>query len=373
VRYCRLCITPDSRPNIIIDEEGVCSACRNFATKPQINWKQREVDFRKLVDRIKKRSRGYDCLIPVSGGKDSTWQVLKCLAHGLRILAYTWRPPGRTDIGQKNLDNLKRLGVDHIDFTVSPAVEKKFAWAAFRRFGSHAIPMHLGIYSTPLRLAVDMGIPLVIYGENSAFEYGNAEDAACGARIDANWLQKYGVTHGTSAKDWVGHEGLTEKDLSGYLAPDLEKVERAGVRAVFLGYYFEWDVETSLSAAAAAGFVSSEAGPRTGIYNYADIDDDFISIHHWMKWLKFGFTRSFDNLSLEIRNGRIRREQAVGIIHRLGDEYPRADIERFCRWLGVTLCEFTKTAESFRNPLIWKRDRGVWKIPGFLVNNWSWQ
>ncbi len=373
MRYCRLCITPDSRPNIIIDEEGVCSACGNFATKSRVDWKKREVDFRKLVEGIKKQSSGYDCLIPVSGGKDSTWQVLKCLEYGLRILAYSWRPPGRTEVGQKNLDNLMRLGVDHIDLTVSADVEKKFTWEAFKRFGSHAIPMHMGIYSTPLRLAVDMGIPLVIYGENSAFEYGNAEDAACGARIDANWLMKYGVTHGTSVQDWVGRGGLTEKDLFAYAAPDLRKVERAGVKAIFLGYYFEWDVETSFAAAAAAGFIASETGPRTGIYNYADIDDDFISVHHWMKWLKFGFTRSFDNLSLEIRNGRIGREQAVEIIHGLGDEYPREDIERFCRWLGVTLCEFTKTAELFRNPLIWQRDGGVWKIRGFLVNNWSWQ
>jgi len=373
MRYCQTCITPDSRPNVRIDSEGVCSACRNFATRPHIDWERRVADFQALVDGVKKRSAGYDCLIPVSGGKDSTWQVVKCLEYGLRVLAYTWRPPGRTEIGQLNLDNLVGLGVDHIDLTVSPVVEKKFTWEAFKRFGSHAIPMHMGIYNTPLRLAVDMGIPLIIYGENSAFEYGNAEDAACGAKIDSNWLRKYGVTHGTVARDWIGSGGLTEKDLAPYAAPDLEKVERAGTKAIFLGYYFEWDVETSRRVAEEHGFRANSGKARTGIYDYVDIDDDFISVHHGMKWFKFGFTRSFDNLSIEIRQGRMSREQAVEWIRCRGDETPHEDIEKFCRWLGVSRRDFDEAAESFRNPAVWSKDGGVWKIPGFLIDDWSWQ
>jgi len=266
-----------------------------------------------------------------------------------------------------------RLGVDHIDLTVSPVVEKRFTWEAFKRFGSHAIPMHMGIYSTPLRLAVDMGIPLIIYGENSAFEYGNAEDALCGAKIDANWLHKYGVTHGTVAGDWIGWGGLTWKDLAPYAAPDLEKVERAGTKAVFLGYYFEWDVETSRRVAEAHGFRANTGQVRTGIYDYVDIDDDFISVHHWMKWLKFGFTRSFDNLSLEIRQGRMSREQAADWIRHRGDEAPHEDLAKFSQWLEVPLRDFDAAAESFRNPAVWSKDGGVWKIPGFLVDDWRWQ
>jgi N-acetyl sugar amidotransferase len=373
MKYCVRCITPDSRPNIVLDDEGVCSACRNFGTKPDIDWDNREQALQEVFERARIESQGYDCLIPVSGGKDSTWQVVKCLEYGLRILAYTWRPPGRTEIGQRNLENLARLGVDHIDLTVSPDVEKRFTLASFRKFGSNAIPMHLGIYNTPLRLALQMKIPLIIYGENSAFEYGNAADARTGFTIDANWLKKYGVTHGTTAEDWVGSAGLTRKDLAPYLAPDIPQLESAGIRAIFLGYYLPWDVEVTREIATRHGFKSVAGGARTGYYDYADLDDDFISIHHWMKWFKFGFTRSFDNLSLEIRNGRITRDAAIAWLQERGDETPREDIEKFCCWLGTDRGEFNKISETFRNQDVWKNEGGRWQIPGFLIRDHPWQ
>ena len=168
------------RPNLAFDAAGVCQACRTHAQRPQVDWAARENDFRKLADGVKRRTGGYDCVVPVSGGKDSTWQILKCLEHGLKPLAVTWKTPARTAVGQQNLDNLVALGVDHIDWQVSPRVEARFMLKAFERFGSTAIPMHLAIFSMPLRIAADFGIPLVVWGENSAFEYGNAESRAGG-------------------------------------------------------------------------------------------------------------------------------------------------------------------------------------------------
>jgi hypothetical protein len=120
------------------------------------------------------------------------------------------------------------------------------------------------------------------------------------------------------------------------------------------------------------GFRRAAGGARTGYYDYADIDDDFISIHHWMKWYKFGFTRLFDNLSLEIRNGRMTRDAAVDIVRRTGDQTPRADIASFCRFAGVSQEDFFAAAEVFRNRDVWTRRDGTWRIPGFLVDNWPW-
>jgi N-acetyl sugar amidotransferase len=372
MKYCVRCITPDSRPNIQLDEQGVCSACRNFGTKPEIVWNVREQALQEVFEYAKSQSHGYDCLIPVSGGKDSTWQVVKCLEYGLRVLAYTWRPPGRTQVGQRNLENLARLGVDHIDMTISPDIEKRFTLSSFRKFGSNAIPMHLGIYNTPLRLALQMKIPLIIYGENSAFEYGNAADARTGFTIDSNWLKKYGVTHGTTAESWIGTDGLTKKELAPYLAPDMTELTTAGIRAIFLGYYLPWDVELTREVAARHGFEAAGAA-RTGYYDYADLDDDFISIHHWMKWFKFGFTRSFDNLSLEIRNGRFTRDAAIVWLRHRGDETPHADIDKFCGWLGIARAEFDDISETFRNPKVWKNEDGRWHIPGFLIEDHPWR
>lgn len=372
MRYCRSCVLPDTRPNLRLNAEGICNACATHGTRPAIDWAAREQALRRLITGARQKTRRYDCVIPVSGGKDSTWQVVKCLEYGLTPLAVTWRTPARTPIGQRNLDNLVALGVDHIDYQISPKVERRFMLKAFERFGSTAIPMHLAIFNIPLTIAVRFDIPLVIWGENSAFEYGSAADEDMGFRLDANWLRTYGVTHGTSAADWIDSD-LTEKALSAYFGPDADDLESHGVRAIFLGYYLPWDPAVTVAVARQHGFSVDDGGVRTGYYDYADIDDDFISIHHWMKWYKFGFSRLFDNLSLEIRNGRISRDEAVAIIRRSGDQTPHADIAKFCAFAGIDTARFYEIAERFRNHDIWKRnDKGVWYMPDFLLHDWSW-
>lgn len=372
MKYCKRCVLPDTRPNLVINSSGVCNACEAHATKKEIDWAGREASFRKVVENAKIRSKGYDCLIPVSGGKDSTWQVIKCLEYGLTPLAVTWKTPARTPIGQQNLDNLVALGVDHIDYRINPKVEARFMVKAFETFGSTAIPMHMALFNIPLTIADRFQIPLVVWGENSAFEYGTEDESLTGFRLDKAWLQKYGVTHGTVAEDWLKH-GFTEKELTAYFGPDASSLEQHGIRAVFLGYYFPWDPETSLTVAERHGFKYQAGAARTGFYDYADIDDDFISLHHWMKWYKFGFTRLFDNLSLEIRNGRMTRDDALRVIREKGDQTPRGDIEKFCTFAGISNERFFQIAEGFRNKEIWRqRDDGVWYIPGFILEDWNW-
>ncbi len=372
MKWCSHCVLPDSRPNLIIGDDDVCNACKSHGGKAGIAWPAREAAFRKVVEHAKTRARGHDCLIPVSGGKDSTWQVIKCLEYGLTPLAVTWKTPARTAIGQRNLDNLVSLGVDHIDYRINPKVEARFMVKAFERFGSTAIPMHMALFNIPLTLAAKLQIPLVVWGENSAFEYGTADESLTGFQLDSAWLKTYGVTHGTTADDWLAH-GFTRKELAAYYGPEAGSLEAQGLRAVFLGYYFPWDPETSLAAAAAHGFRFDAGAARTGYYDYADIDDDFISLHHWMKWYKFGFTRLFDNLSLEIRNGRITRQQALQIIRDKGDQTPHADIEKFCAFAGISRERFHGIAETFRNRKVWQqRSDGTWHIPGFPVADWRW-
>jgi N-acetyl sugar amidotransferase len=364
-------VTPCNRPNIRFDADGRCN-CATGEVKREVDWAARERDFRAVVANAKAHSRGYDCLVPVSGGKDSTWQVVTCLEHGLKPLAVTWRCPGRTAIGQRNLDNLIALGVDHIDYTISPEVEKKFTLLAFEKYGTTALPMHMAIFSIPLQIAVRFGIPLVVWGENSAFEYGGSDDVRTGFKLDAAWLRAHGVTHGTTARDWIGVGGLTERDLVPYLGPSDAELERAGVLAVFLGYYFSWDPERSLEIATKHGFSRGDRA-RTGYYDYADIDDDFISLHHWLKWFKFGFTRTFDNLSLEVRNGRMTRERAIEILRERGDETPHEDIAKFCAWVGITKERFFEIAETFRNRDVWVKRGDTWMIDDFLIPDWKWR
>ena len=371
MNYCKKCIIPDTRPNIEIGGNGICNACLAHLEKSEIDWSQREKTFQKVVEHAKSRSQGYDCLIPVSGGKDSTWQVLKCLEYGLNPLAVTWKAPSRTQIGIKNLANLVNLGVDHIDYQVAPNVERKFLYQSLVRYGTTGIPMHMAIFNISLKIAVRFSISLVVWGENSAFEYGGTEDERVGFKLDVHWLRKYGVMHGTTAYDWVSDE-LTQQELTPYFGPTEDELEMKEVLAVFLGYYFKWDPEITFKVASDHGFQAHIVGPKTGYYNYADIDDDFISVHHYLKWYKFGITRSFDNLSLEIRNGRISRDEAIQIVRDRGDETPYEDITKFCDFVGISTTHFFEVIEQFRDLNIWFNQDGKWVIKDFLIPDWIW-
>jgi len=373
MKYCLNCILPDTRPNLIVEEDGICNACKNsFQKKAEIDWESREAAFQKVVATAKKKSSGYDCLIPVSGGKDSTWQVAMCKKYGMNPLAVTWRTPGRTALGQRNLDNLIRLGVDHIDYTINPDVEKKFMYKALKDYGSTGVPMHMAMFNIPPTIALKFDIPLIVWGENSAFEYGSKDAETTGFTLDKKWFKQFGVTHGTTAADWISKD-LNKKELTAYFGPDENELEQKEIKAVFLGYYFEWDTHITLKAALENGFEIRKEGPKMGYYNFTDIDDDFMSIHHFFKWYKFGFTRLFDNLSLEIRNGRMTRKKALDVLREMREQTPTDDIEKLCQFLDITIDHFYEIAEEYRNKEIWKNDNGVWKLENFIIPDWEWK
>jgi N-acetyl sugar amidotransferase len=326
-----------------------------------------------LIEAVRAKNRPYDCVIPVSGGKDSTWQVVKCLERGLKPLCVTWKTPARSGLGSRNLGNLIALGVDHIDFSINPKVERRFTLMALERLGSPAIPMHMAMFAIPLKIARTFGIPLVIWGENSAYEYGGDDQSLTGPRLSRAWLLKYGVTNGTIAENWADND-LTLRDLEVYRWPTDQELANLEVMAVFLGHYFQWDPVCTYEVAKRHGFQALEGHAKTGYYKFADVDDDFIiTLHHWIKWYKFGFTRLWDNLSIEIRNGRMTRDEAIGVIRERGEERPEIEIDSFCAYTGINRDRFFQIVEKFRNPEIWSQEDGKWRIDGFLVEGWEWQ
>ena len=373
IKYCSKCVLPNTRPQLIIDEKtGICDACLGITVKKETDWLDRKKLFSELVLKVKNQNAKYDCIIPVSGGKDSTWQVIVALEYGLKPLCVTWKTPARNSIGAKNLQNLINLGVDHIDFSINPKVERKFTLKAFKKLGSPVIPMHMALHAIPLQLAIMYKTPLILWGENSASEYGGDEELK-GLSLTRDWLMKYGVTNGTSHSDWIDDD-LSEKELAPYVWPSDEEQAVVGVKAVFLGHYFKWDPAHTFEVAHKHGFISAEKA-KTGLYAFADIDDAFlITIHHYMKWYKFGFTRLWDNLSLEIRNDRMTRNEAKQIIETAGEENPAKEIELFCDYVGISKKMFFEIANTFRNKDIWKKNsKGVWQIKNFLFENWDWK
>lgn len=369
MKYCKRCILPTTRPGLTLDEDQVCSACRgHFLKESIIDWNHRREELARIVEEARSLSSGYDCIVPVSGGKDSWYQVVVCRELGMKVLGVTWRSPGRNELGQKNLDALVRnLQIDHIDYSIDVEVERRFTRAAYEQRGASGIPMHMALFHIPIRLAVQFKIPLVVWGENPQLEYGGKEEEQLTTDLDRAWLAAHGCLQSTTPSDWLSDD-LMSSDLTAYQLPDDVSFSP---RSIFLGSFLKWDPLENAVVASRHGFSPAQKA-RTGSWNFADVDDDLISIHHYLKWFKFGFTRAFDNLSVQIRTGSVTRDEAIGTLEELGEQTPSSDIEAFCRFVDRDAAWFWEVAERFRNLDIWHRDGEVWKIPGFLVPNWRW-
>ncbi|MEA3314525.1 MAG: N-acetyl sugar amidotransferase [Campylobacterota bacterium] len=372
MKYCKKCIMPTSRPGITLDENGICGGCLGFKEKKEeIDWISRGKELDRILDTF--RGKGdYDCLIPVSGGKDSTWQVYSMLQKGMKPLAITIKCQYRTELGQRNLDNLINLGVDHIDFTVNPKIDSKFMLKTFEQNGNPSLIEHLIMWSTIIKTALKYGINLIVWAENSALEYGGSKNDRAKFRMDYDWIKKYGVTNGTVAEDWVDEE-LTLKDVTSYSLPEELELSKAGIENLFLGMYMEWEPEDIAKKSQTVGFEWAE-NPVLGLHPFVGVDCDFRVVHHFMKWYKFGLTKLWDNLAIEIRENRMTRDEVIDFLKTNVEPIPHKEIESFCKYLKISKDKFFEIAESHRNLDIWEKDKNNnWYIPVFKREFGFWK
>ncbi len=231
---CRKCVLPNTRPHVKFDKNGICSVCNSFKRTSKINWKNQRQKFKSLVKEIKKKSSAYDILIPVSGGKDSTWQVHTCLKYKLNPLAFSYKPILRTLVGNQNLNNLLNLGVDHIDFTINRKTETYLLKKAFIKFGAVGLPMHMAMWSIASQLSDKFKIKYVLWGENPAVEYSGTKENTKLKNLDEKWIKKFGINFNTKISDWYDSR-LNEKNTIPF------KRKQRNQKSIFLGEYFKWD------------------------------------------------------------------------------------------------------------------------------------
>ncbi len=214
VRFCQSCVLPDSRPGIRIGEDGICNACKGHAdNRTNIDWAAREGELHRIIDDVKSRGSVYNCIVPVSGGKDSFWQIIQCLKMGLKVLAVTWKSPGRNELGQANLDALVRLGVDHVDFAIDPVVEAKFMRKTLIETGlDGGSDASRDLRHTDEDGPVRMNIPLIVWGESPFMEYGGDAGDSDLDLLNHAWLKRHGILQGREAQDWIGDE-LSPREL----------------------------------------------------------------------------------------------------------------------------------------------------------------
>jgi len=364
MRYCAKCVTPDTKPDLSLDENGVCDACRVAELKNKIDWDARKKELGKILERYRSKDGSrYDCIIPVSGGKDSHYQtyVIKKI-FGLNPLLVTFAPCKSTELGKKNLRNLiERFEVDHVMFTPNPRVYRKLFKLGFKKVGDPCWPCHVGIFTVPVRVAIQYKVPLLIWGENPQMEYGGPASAVESNTLDRKWLNTYGGLLGKGVEDWVGEEGLSLSDLQPYIYPSDEEINAVGVTGIFLGYYMKWDARQQVELMKRKyGFSVKEDGPVPGAYlNYENLDCGFVDIHDYLMYLKYGFGRATTQVSIDIRNKRMTRKDALRVVEERDGGTER--VKEFCDFIGISEKEFWKIAESFRGKKAWmKDDKGNW-------------
>ncbi len=370
MKICTNCVMPATKPDLHFDENGICDACQSQKSKNgEINWKQREEKFLNLIKQYKIHP-DYDCIIGVSGGKDSTYQVIKILELGLNPLCICFEPTIPTEIGKKNLENLNNLGVDLIHIKRNPVVYKKLAKEAFIRTGDNEWQNHLGIFTTIPKLAVNFNIPLIIWGESPQIEYGGPAASKTRNTLDRQWLEEFGGLLGNRISDMIGVDGLSKKDLSLYMYASDEDIRRVGVTGLFLGYYFKWDLREVVKKSQEYGFEVSDRPVETTYENFENLDCYSNHVHDYLKYVKYGFGRATDNACLDIRLGYITREEGVRLVNKYDGIPPKKAIKEYLKYSGFTQKEFNKIVDSYTNKRIFKRDdQGIFvrDIDGSLV------
>ena len=361
IRYCTRCLYPDTKPDLWFDEHGVCSACLAFEKRAEVDWDARRKEFLGIVDHYRsKDSSNYDCIVPVSGGKDSTYQVIRLLQHGLNPLCVTATTDSLSDIGRRNIESLKRMGVDYIEVTFNPKIRRALNKLCLTQIGDISWPEHVAIFTTPIRIAVQMGIPMIVWGENSQLEYGGPAASQEKNILDRRWLEEFGGLLGLRVSDLIGQVGIEKRHLIPYSYPSDEELARVGVTGIFLGYFFPWDGMTNALISQAYGFESHPTLVEGSLANYENLDNHQTGIHDYFKYLKFGFGRATDIANNHIRRGRLMRPDALEMVKRHDGMYPHTylgrSLEDILREIDMTIDEFNKVCDRFTNKRLFQSD-----------------
>jgi N-acetyl sugar amidotransferase len=361
LRYCKNCVMPDTKPDLHLDDKGVCNACRSYENRKVVDWDVRYQELLKVLEKYRSHdSSHWDCIVPVSGGKDSTYQVVRMLQLGLNPLCVTSTTCDLSPLGRANIENLKHLGVDYMEFSPNPLVRAKLNRVGLKQVGDISWPEHVGIFTIPVRAAVQFNVPLIVWGENSQNEYGGPAAAADNNVLNRRWLEEFGGLLGMRVSDLIGQEGIEAKHLIPYTYPSDEELQRVGVTGLFLGHYIPWDGLSNTLIASANGFKSYSKVVEGSMVNYENLDNHQTGIHDYFKFLKFGFGRATDLACLHIRRGRLTRQDGLEAVKRLDgvfpSEYLGKPLKDILLPLEMTEGEFIRICDEFTNKKIFKRD-----------------
>ena len=361
MKYCRRCVIPDTRPNGFFDEEGVCAACRYAASRKNLSYANKLEELSEYIAPILSASRDsqWDCIVGVSGGKDSTRQALwvrEKLGLNPLLVCVAYPPRQISEIGANNLSNLNDLGFDLYVLGPAPIQSAKLVREAFFRFANWCKATEMALFSGVPRLAHQVGVKLIFWGENPALQVGDQGTLGFSEWDGSNLMNSNTLQGGELGwfREVLGREELLEM----YRYPSRDELEINGIRTVFLGPAWEdWSAETNSMLAAVYGFSPRGGDPLdTGdTLGTQMVDEDWTIVNYLLKFYKLGFSRGSEYASELIRQGHITRADGVLIAEKLDGACSETYIETFCEYIDIEVARFWETVNKFANPTLFRR------------------
>lgn len=356
MKYCKRCLQPDTRPNTKFNDEGICPACDYFERLQLVDWQERYEILQDLLQQYQRehqRKSRFDCIIGVSGGKDSTRQALWVRDKlGLKpLLACLSYPPEQvTERGTNNISNLIELGFDVVISAPAPGTWKQLMRASFDKFTNWARSTELALFSSVPQLAIHYQIPLILWGENPGLQLGDLKTLGR-TGYDGNNL-RYMNTLSGGALDWIREAGFDLKDLIPYQYPTPDEFDLHQLQIVYLGWFLgDWSLVNNGMYSAAAGLeIREDTVANTGdLHGVTSLDEDWVTLNQMIKYYKFGFGRVTDYANEEIRLGRMSRDEGIQLVEHYDDACAPNYIESFSEYIGISVKDFWEKVHASVN------------------------
>jgi len=360
VKICAKCIQPNTRPGIYFSQESICGACLWEEEKNKINWNERIKELKGIVEIAKNKKADYDCVIGVSGGKDSTKQAITAREDlGLKCLLVNYQPENITDIGVENMENLKQNGFDVLSIRPNPKIMQKLVKYDFFNYLNPVKATEFSLYSSAYIIAEKFNIPLVIQGENPGLTVGTS---LTGVGKDSDALKAYQLqTLSKGFNEYLEIDGISEKDLF-LFHYDVKKLIAQNTKGIWLQYFLkEWTYRGNAEFSSKYGFKGRENFKPEDIGTYigfGSLDSDLVHVNQMLKFIKFGFGFCMDHVCYDIRDGNLNRKEAIELVLKYDGKCADNYINDFCNYIEISQDVFWKTVEKFRGD-IWNKDNGL--------------
>ena len=354
-----------TRPRISFDERGWCNACQCMEEKKVKDWTPRQKELEQLLAKYKSKTGNFDCIVPVSGGKDGSY-VAYMLKHkyGMNPLAVTVRPALSLAIGDKNLFNFIHSGYDHIHITPNPKVLDRLNKYGFIEKGFPYYGWLIAIMTAVIRTASNFNIPLLFYGEDGETEYGGSTVSKHKALYDINYMKRVYLEGGHEKvfERIKADNDITEAELSFFKFPTDEEVSKVGLSFTHWSYFEPWDsYRNYVVAKEHCGLIEKDEGNADTFTNFSQNDQALYALHAYLMYLKFGFGRATQDAGIEIRRGSMTREQALNLVKMYDNSYPADLIDVYLDYYKMTKEEFDEVLDKYANKDLFEKIDGIWQ------------